>query len=460
MRQPAVPLLTNTTRLKQPTHCPSVSLKPLSHLKNPRTPPQATFTNAPPCSPLRAATPRPAFPLFRFVFRVSRFAFGVSRFRLPLTPPSTPLSSQPPPLPRRNQCPPKPLSIVLSLALCSTLALTATAKDLTIATDGSGDFKTLQPAIDSIPADNTSPVRILIKPGTYVEYLNITKGKNFITLIGQGQKSEDTILAFHYKSSDQKPDGSGNVGTTGSSSTTVNANDFTAQNITFSNTAGDKKGQAVALKTNGDRLIFDNCRFLGFQDTLYPAGGGRCYFKDCYITGNTDFIFGNATAVFDHCTINSTDVGWCTAANTSPKTPYGYVFLDCTLTASDNVKPGTVYLGRPWQWNSGSSASVTYIRTKMGPHINPLGWHPWDATNTTPGDHSRYSEFGSMDSEGKPPRHLPTRLLVPPAHRRRRSQQTHPKNSSSPAPTTGTPPPNQPPNPPTYSFNHLTILTT
>jgi pectinesterase len=290
------------------------------------------------------------------------------------------------------------VAITVSLACVSP----ALAKDFTVAADGSGDFKTVQAAVDAVPANNTSPVTISVKPGRYEEYLNITKGKNFITLVGGGDTPDKTVLTFHYKASDPKPDGTGTVGTTGSSSTTVNANDFTAENVTFENSAGDNVGQAVALKTNGDRLIFRNCRFTGFQDTLYPAGKGRVYFKDCYITGDTDFSFGNATAVFDHCTINSTDRGWVTAANTAPDTAAGYVFLDCTLTAGPNVPPGAVYLGRPWQWQN-TKPAVTFVRTKMGPHINPAGWHPWDEkANTSPGEHSRYAEFGSMDQAGKP----------------------------------------------------------
>lgn len=297
------------------------------------------------------------------------------------------------------------------------LAFSASAKDLTVAADGSGDFKTVQPAIDSLPSPNPEPVRILIKPGKYVEYLTLTKGKDHVTLVGLGAKPDDTILSFHYRAAEPRPPGfkgagnsnaprgaPPNIGTTGSSSTTVDANDFRAENLTFENTAGDNTGQAVALKTNGDRLVFLRCRFLGFQDTLYPAGGGRVYFKDCYVTGDTDFIFGNATAVFDHCTINATDAktNYYTAANTAPATPYGYVFLDCKLTAGPDVGPGAVYLGRPWQWNAGSKSAVAFIRCQMGPHVNPVGWHSWGPNNDHPENNTRYAEFGSTDAQGQP----------------------------------------------------------
>jgi pectinesterase len=290
----------------------------------------------------------------------------------------------------------------LGLVLIAFGSAAALAKDIIVDPSGSGDFKTVQEALDSVEKGNTEPARILIKPGKYEEHLAIPKDKPHVQLIGQGAKPDDTTITFHLKASDPKPDGTGNVGTTGSSSVTVNGPDFLAENITFANSAGAGAGQAVAVKTNGDRLVFRNCRFLGHQDTLYPSGKGRCYFKDCYIAGDTDFIFGNAVAVFDHCTIESVGRGFDSAANTSPEQPYGYVFLDCTLIASADVPAGSVFLGRPWQWNSGPHPAVAYLRTKMGPHISPAGWNPWDKANTDPAKTARYSEYKSMDPDGQP----------------------------------------------------------
>jgi pectinesterase len=178
------------------------------------------------------------------------------------------------------------------------------AKDLVVdaKSAGEGEFKTVKAALDAVPANNKEPVTITIKPGKYEEFLSTPKDKGFITFKGMGAKPEDTVLTYHYKASDAKPDGTGTVGTTGSASITINGNDFTAQNMTFANSAGDKVGQAVAMKTNGDRLVFLNCRFLGFQDTLYPAGGGRCYFKDCFITGNhcCPVLTKTTTTGYDH----------------------------------------------------------------------------------------------------------------------------------------------------------------
>jgi pectinesterase len=300
--------------------------------------------------------------------------------------------------------------IVLSLSTAALLALVTSsmAKDLTVAADGSGDYKTLQSALDAVPRTNTDPVKIFIKPGTYEEKIDIPSKKGAITLIGQGKTPEETVITFHLKASDPKTGVAastqpGTVGTTGSASVTISGSDISAENLTFANSAGLRAGQAVALKTNGDRLTFKNCRFTGYQDTLYLAGKGRVYLKDCFISGSTDFIFGNATAVFDHCTIKSETSSFITAANTAPDTPYGFVLVDCTLTAADGVPTGSVYLGRPWQWDRGTKSAVMYIRTKMGPQIAAAGWHPWDATkNVKPEENTRYSEMGSMDADGKP----------------------------------------------------------
>jgi pectinesterase len=295
------------------------------------------------------------------------------------------------------------LSLLATLWLAAA-PLCASARDIIVDAGGGGDFKTVQEAVDSVPSGNSQRVRILIKPGLYIGRISVPRDKPLISLIGQGQRPEQTVLSYHLRASDIVPPSTQPVGTTGSSSTFIHGDDFVAENITFENSAGDNVGQAVAVKTTGDRLVFRNCRFLGFQDTLYPTGG-RSYFRDCYITGDTDFIFGNGIAVFDRCTINSSDGGYITAASTRADTPFGYVFFDCTLTAGEGAKPGTVFLGRPWQWDRGSKSSVTFIRTRMGEQIRPEGWNPWDlrdrknsdAQNTT-----RYAEFASMDLGGLP----------------------------------------------------------
>ncbi|HYV36703.1 MAG TPA: pectinesterase family protein [Gemmataceae bacterium] len=274
---------------------------------------------------------------------------------------------------------------------------TAEAKDFVVdAKGGDGTYKTVQAAINAVPAGTANErTRILIKPGTYSEQLRVPDKKVFLSLIGTGAKPEDVVLTFNLTAKSTKP-GGGVVGTSDSSSTFINASDFTAENLTFSNSAPPKIAQAVAIKPQADKLAFYRCRFLGFQDTLYPCRA-RQYYKECYVTGTVDFIFGDATAVFDHCTINSSDKGYITAASTGQNVPHGLIFLDCTLTATDNAakQPNTVFLGRPWR----PYAQAAYIRCKMGPHIRAVGWDNWN--NAANEKTARYVEFGSMDLTGK-----------------------------------------------------------
>jgi len=274
----------------------------------------------------------------------------------------------------------------------------ARAAELVVDAGGSGAFKTVQAAVDAVPAGNKEHVTIVIKPGVYKEQITIPKDKPMIALKGQDANAQKTVLTFDWNANTVDQGGKA-VGTSGSHSTIVAADDFTAENITFENSAGDK-GQAVALHVTGDRSVFRNCRMLGWQDTLY-VDGGRSYFDRCYIEGRVDFIFGGGTVVFDHCTIHSKNGGYVTAARTPPEQKYGFVFLDCTLTGEG----APAYLGRPWQWDRGRKAMVAFVRTKMGPHIRPEGWNQWDrpnSPNTQPAQNTRYFEFASTDLDGNP----------------------------------------------------------
>jgi len=143
--------------------------------------------------------------------------------------------------------------------------------------------------------------------------------------------------------------------------------------VTFANAAGYTAGQAVALHVEGDRATFRHCRLVGDQDVLLlAAGGSRQYYQDCYIEGTTDFIFGAGIGVFDHCQIRSKKNSYITAASTPAGQAYGFVFLDCTLTADTTIAK-KVYLGRPWRPN----AKVVYLRCELGSHILPAGWDNW-----------------------------------------------------------------------------------
>jgi pectinesterase len=271
----------------------------------------------------------------------------------------------------------------------------AEAKTLTVAADGSGDYKTVQAAVDAVPDANKDPVVIHIKPGRYKEKITVPRGKPFVTL--EGDDANATVLTNDWNAKRVGPGGK-EVGTFGSSSVLVAASDFLAENVTFENSAGNT-GQAVALSATGDRQVYRNCRLLGWQDTLY-ANGGRQYYDRCHIAGRVDFIFGDAVAVFDHCEIHSRNGGHVTAASTEQAKPWGYVFLDCKLTGdptpwkdpSGTLPPDKptpkADLGRPWR----PYASVTYVRCELGDHIKPEGWQKWrkdDETDKT----ARYAEY-------------------------------------------------------------------
>ncbi len=239
--------------------------------------------------------------------------------------------------------------------------------DYVVAKDGSGDFFTVQEAINAVP-DFRKDIRttILVRPGVYKEKLIVPECKINVSLIGQ------TGAVISYDGYASKLNALGTeMSTSGSSSCYIYAPDFYAENITFENTAG-RVGQAVACFVSGDRAYFKNCRFLGNQDTLYTYGKhSRQYYEGCYIEGTVDFIFGWSTAVFNHCTIHSLGNGFLTAPSTDKGQSYGYVFYDCKMTAADEAT--SVYLSRPWR----PYAQAVFIRCELGKHIEPAGWNNW-----------------------------------------------------------------------------------
>ncbi|MFP3126665.1 pectinesterase family protein [Ectobacillus funiculus] len=285
-----------------------------------------------------------------------------------------------------------------------------------VAQDGTGQFLTIQEAIDSIPEDNTSRLVIYIKDGIYKEKLEINKP--LVSLIGTHRDKVKITFNDYAK----KLLGSGEkMGTFGSYSCIVTGDSFFAKNITFENNAGKGSvvGQAVAMYVDADQVEFHNCSFLASQDTVFTAplppkpiegsffGGPRdglekrlcrSYFKNCYLEGDVDFIFGSATTVFENCEIHSLDLnrddvnGYITAASTPLGQEYGYVFINCTLFSKAAAR--TVYLGRPWR----DYAKTVFINTWMGEHIKEEGWHNWDKShveNTT-----FYAEYNSSGPGG------------------------------------------------------------
>ncbi|WP_347840327.1 pectinesterase family protein [uncultured Draconibacterium sp.] len=244
----------------------------------------------------------------------------------------------------------------------------ATAWDFVVAKDGSGDFKTVQEAIDAVPDFRKNRTSIFIKKGTYKEKLVLPTSKTQVSFVGEDL--EKTILTYDDYASKKNCFGE-ELGTTGSSSFFIFGEGFTADNVTFENSAGPV-GQAVAVRIESDKVAFTNCRFLGNQDTLYPHGkNSRQYYKNCYIEGTVDFIFGWSTAVFDECTLFCKDHGYITAPSTEEDTEFGLIFLDCNITG--NAPEQSFYLGRPWR----PYGKAVFINCNLGAHIKPEGWHNW-----------------------------------------------------------------------------------
>lgn len=239
---------------------------------------------------------------------------------------------------------------------------------ITVAKDGSGDVKTVQQAIDAVKDSSRSVTIIYIKNGVYKEKIRLPESKMNIHFIGEN--IEKTILT--YDDYAQKKDSLGNdIGTSGSSSFFLFGSDITAENITFENSAGPV-GQAVAMRVTGDRIRFLNCKFLGFQDTLYVHGtASRQYYFNCYIEGTVDFIFGASTCLFENCTIYGKKGGYYTAASTPENSKYGYVFRKCTITG--NAGDQTFFLGRPWR----PFAKVVFMECEIDKMVKPEGWNNW-----------------------------------------------------------------------------------
>jgi len=280
-------------------------------------------------------------------------------------------------------------------------------KTLTVAADGSGQFKTVQDAIDAAPDGN---VRIDIKPGEYRQVLNIVADN--VELRGLGKIPQEVVLVFDNTHA--------SAGGTGKSATvTVSGDNFLAENLTMANdfekhhSRLEEGSQAVALRATGDREVFRHVRLLGYQDTLYadsktchaPGDGTAChaarqYFTDCYIEGHVDFIFGDAKAVFDHCEIHGVAHSMVTLTAQSrlrPEEDSGYLFRNCTVTA----EPGAadILLGRPWR----DYSTVVFVNTDFKAPLDAKGWLEWGGRLKT----SDYAEFGSTGQAGDLAQRIP-----------------------------------------------------
>ncbi|BAF26481.1 pectinesterase 31 [Oryza sativa Japonica Group] len=241
--------------------------------------------------------------------------------------------------------------------------------------EGEAVFATVQAAVDAVPVGNRVRTVIRLAPGTYREPVYVAKAKNLVTLSGEAGSPEATVITWDNTATRIKHSQSSRVigtGTFGCGTIIVEGEDFIAENITFENSAPQGSGQAVALRVTADRCAFYNCRFLGWQDTLY-LHYGKQYLRDCYIEGNCDFIFGNSIALLEHCHIHCKSAGYITAhSRKSSSETTGYVFLRCIITG--NGEAGYMFLGRPW----GPFGRVVFAHTFMDRCIKPAGWHNWD----------------------------------------------------------------------------------
>lgn len=263
---------------------------------------------------------------------------------------------------------------------------------ITVAKDGSGDFSSVQAALNAVPLNNKKSFTILIKNGVYKEKLRLDSSKNFVTLMGEDKFN--TILTYDDHTGKLSPAGD-TINTRTSWSFLLKADNFTACNITFQNDAGFTAGQAVAMEADGDKLIFTNCRFIGNQDVLFTnSEKSRQYYEHCYIEGTTDFIFGSATVWFEQCHVHSKKNSHITAASTPADKQFGYIFNDCVLTGDTSLH--NVSLGRPWR----PYASVVYMRCFIGEHIRPEGWSNWN--NTDNFKTTRYAEYKNYGASAEP----------------------------------------------------------
>lgn len=258
------------------------------------------------------------------------------------------------------------------------LAAEPAVADAVVAADGSGDFTTIQAAIYAAPHHPQGPPWVIfVKPGKYDERVYVQRERGYLRLVGEDPAT--TILTGSLHAKMLGPDGKP-IGTFQTPTLQIDGDGFEIENLTIENRAGPV-GQALALRADGDKLKFNNCHFLGWQDTLL-LNRGRVYFENCRIEGHVDFIFGGSTAWFEKCHIHCRGNGYITAASTPQDQAYGFVFHECRVTAEPDAR---VYLGRPWR----PYAMTTFIECELGEAIRPEGWNIWNVSDPAT---VRYSE--------------------------------------------------------------------
>ena len=262
---------------------------------------------------------------------------------------------------------------------------------IVVARDGTGEFRTVSEALEVCRAFMDYHKVIYIKKGTYKEKVIIPQWLQNIELCGEDRDA--TIITYDDHANVVYPPTGKGMTTFRTYTLKVEANDITLRNLTIENNAA-RLGQAVALHTEGDRLLFVNCRFLGNQDTVYTGmPRTRMLFHDCYIEGTTDFIFGSSTAWFEHCTIYCKVNSYITAASTPQDVAYGYIFSNCTVTAADSVT--SLYLGRPWR----DYGYTLFMNCELPGVICPEGWHHWEQHREQT---ARYFEYNNRGEGANP----------------------------------------------------------
>lgn len=274
--------------------------------------------------------------------------------------------------------------IALAVLGCAAGRLNAEVHFLVGPADQGGQYQTIQAAVDAVPTGGAERHVIDILPGTYTARVKVPSDKPKITL--RGQDPLTTKITFN-ETANTPPNES-----TVHATTVIQGADFTAENLTFENSYGSG-AVALAMYAKADRLVFNNCRFLGYQDTL-RSESGRHYFYNSYVEGRVDFVYGKGTAYFEDSTLYAVGGGYLTAqGRESAAESNGYVFKNTTITGSASA--GSVYLGRPWQ----AYSRTVFIDSKMGPLINAAGWQTWSGNNHLT---SYFAEYNSRDLNGNP----------------------------------------------------------
>ena len=274
--------------------------------------------------------------------------------------------------------------ICLFFVLCGLAAAEAKSYDnpdtLFVARDGTGEFRNIDDAIEVCRAFMEYHKVIFVKRGIYKEKLIIPQWLTNIEICGEDR--DNTIITWDDHANINK------MGTFRTFTLKIQGSRITLKNITIENNAA-RLGQAVALHTEGDQLTFLNCRFLGHQDTIYTGNAKtRLYFRNCYIEGTTDFIFGPSTAWFEQCDILCKANSYITAASTPQDVPYGYIFNRCRIKADKGVDK--VYLGRPWR----DYGYTLFMNCELPREILPEGWHQWRPEAVKTARYLEYNNYG------------------------------------------------------------------